>query len=132
MGISLLIILAIVIGSKVMYKDNFAVITGSMTLEANTQEGLETDSEKQTQLNINFPTGFNKDNCVVISFGTKVAGKNYSYGVGDKASYRWVTGSFRRNITLGASTDNSKIQLSVWQLATTQITIDYKIVLMKI
>lgn len=115
-----------------MYKDNIAVITGSMTLNANTQESFDMGYEAQTQLKIDFPAGFNKDNCIVISFATKIAGKNYSYGIGETDSYRAVTGSYHRNIVLGSSSDSSKINLSVWQMALSQVNIDYKIVLMKI
>ena len=62
MAILLLIILVIAIGSKVVYKDNFAILTGSITGsgEANSQA-----------ININYPDGFTKDNCVVINASFK-------------------------------------------------------------
>lgn len=111
---------------------NIATLTGDMTLAAATQQEYQEGTEKQTQININFPSGYNKDNCIVLAFATKITGKNYSYGVGESPSYRAVTGSYKRNIVLGASSDNTKISLSVWQLSTSTVTINYKIVLMKI
>lgn len=114
-------------------QDNIAVITGSMTLEANSQSNLGSNSEQQTNLKINFPTGFNKDNCVCLAFGMKsYAEKNYSYGIGNTSSNRAVTGSFYRHCVLGASDDNTKISLQVWQMGTSKVTAYYKLVLMKI
>ena len=112
---------------------NIAVITGSMTLEANSQQNFESGVKKQTLKDIDFPEGFNKDNCVCIAFGIKrFTEKNYNYGTGDSASYNATTGAYDRNIVLGSSTDNSKINLSIWQLMTSSTTIYYKIVLLKI
>lgn len=112
---------------------NIAVITGSMTLEANSQQNFESGVKKQTLKDIDFPEGFNKDNCVCIAFGIKrFTEKNYNYGTGDSAPYNATTGAYDRNIVLGSSTDNSKINLSIWQLMTSSTTIYYKIVLLKI
>lgn len=126
-------ILLIVIGSKVIYSDNIAVISGQMILEANSQSNLNSNIEQQTILNIDFPKGFNKDNCFCLTFGIKTnEDKNYSYGVGDSISNRSFTGSLIRNVILGAPDDNSKIALHVWQPSTSQKTAYYRLVLMKI
>ncbi len=110
-------------------QDNIAIINGSITLQANPQSNLDNNSEKQTILEIDFPKGFNKDNCVCIAFGMKAAEeRNYSYGVGFSASYRSVTGSLIRDVIL----DTSKIKLNVWQMATSEKTAYYRLVLMKI
>ena len=106
---------------------NIAVLTGSMSLSAGSSGGDET----QTQLNINFPSGFNKDNCVCIAFGMKLQSKNYHYGVGGTSSNRVVSGSFIRDIVLGAPTDDTKIQLVAYN-AGNKVTVNYNIVLMKI
>lgn len=114
-------------------QNNIAILTGSMTLEANSQQNFETGTKKQTVKKINFPAGYNKDNCVCVAFGIKrFAEKNYNYGTGDSASYNATTGAYDRNIVLGSSTDDTKIDLSVWQLMTSSTTVYYKIVLLKI
>lgn len=120
-----------------MYKDNFAVITGTMELQANTQEDFERGYEKQTILKIDFPAGFNKDNCVCTAFGMKsYEEKNYTYGIGGSSVNRMVSGSYYRHAVLGApgtdTSSNTKIALEVWQPGTTVITVYYKLVLMKI
>lgn len=114
-------------------QNNMAVISGQMILEANSQSNLNNNIEQQTILNIDFPKGFNKDNCFCLTFGIKTnEDKNYSYGVGDSISNRSFTGSLIRNVILGASDDNSKIALHVWQPSTSQKTAYYRLVLMKI
>lgn len=118
---------------KIINSGDFAVLTGSMTLEANTSDVASSGSQKQTQLDINFPTGFNKDNCVCISFGMKTTtDKNYCYGIGGSNSVNATTGGLYKDVILGSATNATKIKLQVWQLSTTQKTVYYKIVLMKI
>lgn len=108
----------------------FVYIDGSITLAASSSS---TD-EQQTILKINFPSGFNKDNCVCVAFGMKPndSSKNYSYGIGYSAANRYVTGSFYRHCVLGASDDSSKISLQVWNPSTSQQVYLYRLVLMKI
>lgn len=62
MAILLLIILAIAIGSRVVYKDNFVILTGTINGSG------ETNSQA---ININYPNGLTKDNCVVINASFK-------------------------------------------------------------
>lgn len=113
-------------------KDRYATITGSMTLDANTQSNLESDIQQQTLKKIDFPTGFNKDNCVCIALGMRIdTNKNYSYGTSSSISNQAVSGSFPRHVVLGAADDNTKISLQVWQSATSKKTVYYKIVLMR-
>ena len=95
-------------------KGDFAVIEGSHTLAANTQENLEQDYDMQTQWQINFPSGFNKDNCVCVCFGVKgYSDRCYAY-------------------TLGWNQDTTKINLEAYNMATSEKTLWYRIVLMKI
>ena len=119
--------------SQYTTNDKFAVLTGNMTLEANSQSEFEAGNQKQTQLLINFPSGFNKDNCVCIAFGMKTdSAKNYSYGISSSISNQAALGSYPRHAVLGGSTDNTKIALQVWQSATCSKKVYYKLVLMKI
>lgn len=114
-------------------QSNIAVLTGTMTLEANSQESFAAGDKKQTLKQINFPTGYNKDNCVCIAFGIKrFEEKNYCYGAGGSVSIQSVIASYERAIVLGATEDSTKININVWQAMTSSTTIYYKIVLMKI
>lgn len=88
MAILLLIILLIVIGAKVVYKDNFVVLEG----------GLIHDGESADTV-INYPQGLNQNNCVVISAQCITSGSNISYGhTFDSASY--ARGGVALNISL--------------------------------
>lgn len=65
----LLIILLIVVGSKVIYKDNFAVITGTISL-----------TNGQGNTSVNYPEGYTRTNCVAISIGLDIVGTDiFSY-----------------------------------------------------
>lgn len=69
MAILLLIILLIVVGSKVIYKDNFAVITGTISL-----------SNGHGSTSVDYPDGFTRTNCIVISVGMDIVGTDiFSY-----------------------------------------------------
>lgn len=105
-------------------QSNIAVITGTVTINSS---GLGNKS-------VTFPAGFNKDNCIVISqmYKSSSAGfANYCSG------YLGLTGGSINDmlVSLGKTdgTDNNKIYIEVTAdefLAT--LTVDYKIVLMKI
>lgn len=129
MVILLLIILVIVLGSKVIYKDNFAILTGTIT-------GDGTESSSDTT---NYPEGFSKDNCVVLTANMQRSAKNSkSYGTTfDSASY--VAGSLPLRVSL--SSDNILIEFRNINLREEGVTIPttptsvsytYTIVLMKI
>lgn len=114
-------------------KGDFAVIEGSYTLTANTQENLEQDYDMQTQWQIDFPTGFNKDNCVCLCFGVKgYADRCYAYGYNTSAAMGMIRGTVERTITLGWNQDTTKINLEAYNMATSAKTLWYRIVLMKI
>ena len=61
MAILLLIILLIVVGSKVVYKDNFAIVTGKISLLNGSGIGY-----------LNYPNGYNYSNCIVISVAVAI------------------------------------------------------------
>lgn len=134
MVILLLIISVIVIGSKVVYKDDFAVIEGTMTLDANSQENIQLEEWNISAQNVNYPQGFNSSNCCVLSFegiySEGIETKGYCYGdlSGSNAvGLSMVLGAYPRCINLM----NDYLRLSVGNYATSQKTFYYKIVLMK-
>ena len=132
--ILLLIISIIVIGSKVVFKDNFVVIEGTITLEPNLAENISMSPVKfkQTSFSINYPTGFNKGNCVVISkaFGfPRQQGLNYVEGWNNYPNnVDAYLGVLPHDVMLG---DNA-IQISLGNYMTSEMQYSYKIVLMKI
>lgn len=134
MAILLLIILVIAIGSKVTYQDNFAVLTGSVILEANTEENIQAGKSKTTTFSIDYPEGFNRDNCVVVSYArTGTGGLMYSYGW--KSSEIDSMDMYRGLDTFIVSLyndDERKIQVSIGRYAQSEGKVDYKIVLMKL
>ena len=126
LAILLLIILLILIGSSVIYKDNFAVITGII------------ENGKAT---INYPNGFNSTNCIVTSVMFKRQGlpDSRGYTTGSTLSTAdGTTGSLPATVELRSSgiVINSRI---IYISSSGTITagdinfnIDYRIVLMKI
>jgi hypothetical protein len=101
--------------------DDFAVVTGTMTIAANVGD---TDTPA-------YPTGFTADNCVPISFGVhrtslSVTGYNY-YGFYANSSDLLRSG-YRRCINL----DANNLSVYIENPASSEITVEYKVVLMKI
>lgn len=127
-------ILLILIGSKVVYKDDYAVITGSMTLNAVETAG----AYKSTSKNIDFPDGFNKDNCILISAGQNKLGledMGYGYGITDlnyNKSLGTLIGAEPFCVLLGSNTDTTKIKIYGFNSYNGERTLNYRIVLMKI
>ena len=133
MAILLLIILVIAIGSKVVYKDNFAILTG--TIPANT--GADSYSIKE----INYPSGYTKDNCVVVASQFNNSNTNNIYSSGTIMSVgSYTIGGVPATISLRE--DDIQIRISnsyivpgepsavyVQQI---KVPFAYKIVLMKI
>lgn len=66
--ILLLIILIIVIGKAYVNEEKFAVLTGNITL-----------TDGAGNVDINYPSGYNKDNCVVISAGINILGTGMDF-----------------------------------------------------
>lgn len=125
MAILLLTILVIIIGAKVVYKDNYVVLTGTIDLTVNT--GYTSGTK-----NIEYPEGFNKNNCVAIAVGiagSTVSNTEYSYGFSGDHSGSYVTGGIAKNIRLR----EEYMQLDVYiEMEASKNTRNYKIVLMKI
>lgn len=113
-------ILKIVIGNKAIYKNDFAVITGSMNINANTTE---------TKL-IEYPDGLSSENCVPISCGISIIeNRGYNYVGHNVNSGSILNNAYDRNLNLKANS----IQLMVTNPDTSNTkTVYYKIILMKI
>ena len=106
---------------------NVAVLTGTIKLKPSSDAGT---TYAQTVWNINYPSGFNKDNCIVLSYGGKFAGEGFTYGYVENASssVAAVGGSVSRTVTL----NSSNIQAQAWNISHLEKEFSYKIVLMKI
>lgn len=114
---------------------DFAVIEGTINLDANTSENLDNNYWIFSGDTISYPAGYTKTNCVVLAFGTIEESfydnKGYSFGDrsgGNVFSTVMVLGDVPRNIAL--YTDG--IHISVGNYATSAKTYKYKIVLMKV
>lgn len=108
------------IGSKAVYKEDFVVITGSMSINADTTE---------TKL-IEYPEGLTSENCVPISCGVKIIeNKGFNYVGYNVNSGSMLNNAYNRWLNL----KSDKIQLMVTNPDTSNVkTVNYKIVLMKI
>lgn len=116
-------------------QSNVVAITGSIELKGNTQGNVEKNEAMLTNWEIDFPTGFNIDNCVCIAFGMRLAeNRGFSFGISETSqrSVSMLNGSIFKSVQLGAVTDNSKINCEAWNYNTSNSTYHYKIVLMKI
>lgn len=113
-------------------QSNIAVLTGTVNLSAG--EGPENASFNTFDLN--FPTGFTKDNCVCLSIGIKISpydDTGYSYEAIDHNDPRsWARNAQFRNVLLGRREDPSKILLTIVNPMTSVKTAYYKLVLMKV
>lgn len=113
------------IGSKVIYKDDFAILTGKLS---------------DNEATIPYPTGFNKDNCVIIStmfqHPTSEQGTWGTGSVFNSSSY--MTGSLPHRTYLNSSGINVEVKNILFingetvSIMDNKITHNYKIVLMKI
>lgn len=118
-------------GSSVIYKDNFAVVTGSLSGPAG--------GNGEYQGDINYPDGFNQDNCVVISCSLDLENSATIWGSGatfDSSSF--IGGALPTYVCLQENI--IKIEIRNIRIDSTakvfslplEATINYKIVLMKI
>ena len=90
---------------------------------------------------INFPTGFTKDNCVVISVGlNRVENESTGFSFETESAYgnsaAYARGAIGRSVTFRA-TDNTMVLNAYYDTTipistTTSVTYTYKIVLMKV
>ena len=142
----LLVILLVLLGnanklgnkeaSQYVTNDRFAVVNGQVTLTALSSEEFENKNFKATDIDINFPNGFNKDNSIVIALGAKPSSGEggYAYGnVGElTSSMEFYFGCYPRYVALGTPVDSNKIRLRFFNFTTSAVPLNYKLVLMKI
>lgn len=109
-------------------QNNIAVLTGSVVAKKSSDPG---NSFQQTRKSITYPSGFNNTNCVCMALGVTRINNAFEYdgseGCASK-SVGYVSGNIPRAICL----DTSNIDLRVYNYASGDITIYYKIVLMKV
>lgn len=121
-----------------IYKDNFAIIEGNLTLEASSSENAVNYISKKTEKVIDYPKGFNKENCVVISYGkTGTANQMRTYGWVNNHidATEMLLGLDTFYVALYGEASNSfsnKIRIIIGNLSTSPKDIQYRIVLMKI
>ena len=95
-----------------------AKITGSMTIEANSNKSVT----------INYPSGFTKDNCYVVACGIQaIENRGYNFIGIYKDSGSLLMNAYHRYV----NTTDSGINLIVDNPTTSEKTVSYKIVLMK-
>lgn len=125
MVILLLIILVIVIGAKVIYRDDYVVLTGTIDFTVNTGNTSGTK-------NIDYPEGFTKDNCVPIAIGIAGASSSdteYAYGFSGDHAGSYVTGGIAKSLKLREGYMQLNAYIGTEAAANTR---NYRIVLMKI
>ena len=98
-------------------KGDFAILSGSMTAEANTESVTY----------VNYPTGFNSSNCVVLSSMTTKGGSFSSYYT---YPYDVMGTNAEKGLRVYLHGDN--VQISIDNNTETNRTFEYKVVLMKI
>lgn len=106
---------------------NVTSLSGTITLTASSSSGT---SYSQTNFTLNYPSGYNKNNTIVLGFKCKLQGVgtgNYIFGyTPDKMSTSTVSGAYPMTIRL----DDDSLSVSVYNLATSR-KLDYVIYLMK-
>ena len=121
--------------SAYILKDDYAVIEGVVVLNGNNP--FE-DLGKQTIWEIDFPVGFNENNCVCLSFETKIIQNRnwgYSTGTGFLDSIGMYTGDIPKTLILGrTNSENSvkKIWCQAFNLNASSAELKYRITLLRI
>lgn len=115
-------------GSNVIYHDDVAIITGNKTLDANSSSSGQ--EYAQTTWNIEYPTGFSKNNCIVLAFQGSLETnlRVGAYGTGPVTSTNFVRATLPRTVVLW----DDLIDLECWNPSSSTKTYYYKLVLLKI
>lgn len=122
---------------KAITRGDFAVITGNATLKANSSENAAEGYSTDTEIIIDYPAGFNRDNCVVISCGRTGSGKvMYSYGwksymIDSTDLYNGINTFIVSLYGQSSNSFSNKIRVMIGNLSTSTQNISYKIILMK-
>lgn len=115
---------------------NIAVITGQMTVNANSASGIQNNTVGLTNTSINYPQGYTWKNCVVIATGliNQLYESDKGYAYGDTFSSNTFTqGQLSGAVTRSVDLQPEKILLTIGNFNNnTSYVYKYKIVLMKI
>ena len=111
-------------------KSDYSIITGTITLTANTDENVADNYMMVTTKEIDYPDGFNDSNCVVVAFGVKTSA-NTGYHFGNLPDTLISAGLFTGLLPGKIWLNEGKLRVDMWNPSTTEKSIDYKIVLMK-
>ena len=120
-------------GSKVLYNDAFVIIKGKQDVTVEENQPLDWTFE------VNYPSGFSKDYCIVLAFATRYLNTNtkgYSFGVRatEDLSGALVETAFGKAITLLSDKMTAHFYYSYagTSHSKTNYSIEYEIVLMKL
>ena len=128
--------LAATLSNDYVPNENFALIERTVTLTANTSENVAANKVTFTDDIIDYPTDFDAYNSVVVSVG-RLGSNSYSYG------YGWDTVISANDIIRGivptrvnlynenATTNANKIVVSLGNFSTDEVSVTYRVVLMK-
>ena len=110
-------------------QNNIAVLEGNVNV-------LKTDAVnvyQQTIKTINYPEGYNKNNCVCVALGTTtdVNSRGFSYD-GSESTANASVGMLVGNPPKAVQLVNSNMSLKLYNITSSDKLIYYKIVLMKI
>lgn len=116
-------------GSLFVQKSSIETLTGTISLNP----ASDTDTPTFNTIKIDFPTGFDSDNCVPVSWGIyQGTGSKYSFGCTKSTDSRtWFRNALPSMLTFDFQNDG-KITFTVECPLTEAKTYNYKIVLMKI
>ena len=112
-----------------IYKDNFAILTGEITLTKSYNPG--TSFKETRKENIEYPNGFNKDNCALIAFATNKTTNSNKYYTCDSNVASSAPGGVTGNVPRSAMLSD-KITLVFNNWMGSDVTIHYEVILMKI
>lgn len=109
---------------------NIAVITGNITLAANTNDYAVENRCTMTDVSLSYPSGYSMNNCVVLCVGINYNSQGYyDFGWANYLStLQFARGLLPNEVLL----KDTAINLSIGNLMTSEKTVNYKIVLMKI
>ena len=113
-------------------KGDIAIISGTMTVDANPDENVQKDpmEAKMTTITLNIPDGFGKDTCVPISIGfRRTDSRGYVYGWNN---YPDSADSLTANMPHRLVVNDDNLSLVVGNFGQNSGNIQYKIVLMKL
>ena len=118
-------------------QSNIAVLTGNISLQANTTDNASKGVCKFSETCMNYPSGFTKDNCVVIYYGRQNNQQSSTGWNNYIDSTDMLIGTLPLRVVLygNDSSINSnyknKIRIMAGNYATNATTCTYKIVLLK-